>query len=61
MFTQVTVLGQADSFHLAILVHGAGEMAMGALNGADKGKRSGLLVNIAESSPTTKATSGSLG
>ena len=37
---------------------GAGEMAVGAWNGADKVKRSGLLVIIAESSPTSKATSG---
>ena len=42
-------------------VHGAGEMAIGAMNGADKGKPAGLLVIIAESSPTSKATSGLLG
>ena len=43
------------------MVHGAGEMAVVALNGADKVKRSGLLVIIADSSPTSKATSGLLG
>ena len=59
---QITVSGQADCFRFGYVeVHGAGEMAMGALNGADKGKRSGLLVIIAESSPTSKATSGLLG
>ena len=55
-------IGTGGLFQFSYLeVHGAGEVVMGALNGAEKGKRSGLLVFIAESSPTSKATSGLLG